>query len=162
MTKKDSVFNPIDLDFVENPTWTHEVKNLGEFMNVISKWAERTKLGDLVLLSGVVGAGKTQAVRTAVERLGGRWVSSPSFAIHQRYAVVKGFVDHVDLYRLENDADLDSTGFWDLFDHKDSTVFIEWAERMSESAWPKDRRVWKIDLSITGPESRKIHIEKKG
>ncbi|MGE3975351.1 MAG: tRNA (adenosine(37)-N6)-threonylcarbamoyltransferase complex ATPase subunit type 1 TsaE [Bdellovibrionales bacterium] len=154
-------FSTLELDFIENPIWSHEVRNLGEFMNVFERWSKLLKVGDVVLLNGVVGAGKTQLVRTVVEHLGGRWVSSPSFAIHQRYAVVKHFVDHVDLYRLVNDADLDSTGFWDLFDHRDSVLFIEWSERLPDSVWPKNRTLWKINLSVTGENSRKIQIEKK-
>jgi tRNA threonylcarbamoyladenosine biosynthesis protein TsaE len=160
--REEKVISPtLDEDFFENPSWTFEVANMGEFINVITKWSEKLKLTDLVLLSGVVGAGKTQLVRVAVESLGGRWVSSPSFAIHQRYALVKGFADHVDLYRLTSDVDLDSTGFWDLFDHKDSIVFIEWAERIAESAWPRDRTRWHVGIEVTGTQSRKVHIEKK-
>jgi len=149
-----------ELDFIEKPQWTHEVKNMGEFINIFTKWADLLKIGDIVLLDGVVGAGKTQCTRVAVERLGGRWVSSPSFAIHQRYAVVKGFVDHVDLYRLKNDADLDSTGFWDLFDHKDSIVFVEWAERLPKSIWPKDRTIWNVRIELASENSRRLKIEK--
>lgn len=149
-----------ELDFIEKPVWTLEAKNLGEFINYVNKWADLLNVGDIVLLNGPVGAGKTVVTRSAVERLGGRWVSSPSFAIHQRYAVVKGFVDHVDLYRLKNDADLDSTGFWELFDHKDNLFFIEWADRLPLSVWPKDRTIWSVFIEVASENTRRLTITK--
>lgn len=100
----------------------------------------------LVALSGDLGAGKTQLVRWFVEALGGEMPSSPTFSIHQRYETPAGSVDHVDLYRLENDADLESTGFWDLFRDDEGgggMVFVEWADRLPRDVWPREwRRVF--------------------
>jgi tRNA threonylcarbamoyladenosine biosynthesis protein TsaE len=136
----------------------YDIHDLEHFREFFSEFAHQVKPGDLVLFAGDVGAGKTTAIRSMVELLGGRWVSSPSFAVHQRYAVRNGFVDHVDLYRLENDNDLESTGFWDLFDSKESIIAIEWADRLAQDVWPHDRKKWAIHIQKSGEFSRLIEI----
>jgi len=140
----------------------HQIKDLKHYQQWISDWALELKVGDIILMDGPVGAGKTQGVRFLVESLGGRWVSSPSFAIHQRYAVVQGYVDHVDLYRLESEEDLESTGFWDLIDLKDSILIIEWPSKIQGEFWPPWRRVWHLTLEFSkaSSEARLLHVEK--
>jgi tRNA threonylcarbamoyladenosine biosynthesis protein TsaE len=86
----------------------------------------------LVLLDGPMGAGKTRFTRFFMESMGSDEACSPSFAIHNRYDTVRGAVDHIDLYRLESEEDLESTGFWDLFLEKRGIVIIEWSDRLKE------------------------------
>ena len=136
----------------------YDIQDLEHFREFFSEFAHQISPGDIVLLAGEMGAGKTTAIRSIVELLGGRWVSSPSFAIHQRYAVRNGFVDHVYLFRLEDDLDLESTGFWDLFDSRDSIIAIEWADRLSQDVWPHDRKRWTITLQKSGEFSRLIEV----
>ncbi len=136
----------------------YEIFDVEHFREFLSELSHQFQPGDLLLFAGEVGAGKTEAIRALVDRLGGRWVSSPSFAIHQRYAIRSGFLDHVDLYRLEDDSDLESTGFWDLFDTRDSIIAIEWADRLALSVWPRDRRRWLIRIQKTDEQSRLIEI----
>ncbi len=100
----------------------------------------------VVLLSGDLGAGKTQIAKWFLEGMGVTTASSPTFAIHQQYETLQGLVDHVDLYRMESDVDLESSGFWDLFLNPQGLVFVEWADRLPESVWPKDWK--KISLAI--------------
>lgn len=113
----------------------------------VSQCASTLTRPSVILLSGTLGAGKTQVVKWFVKALGGgELTSSPTFAIHQQYAVTGGLVDHVDLYRLQSDVDLESSGFWDLLGQPEGLVFVEWAERLPETVWPKD---WtKIFLSL--------------
>lgn len=128
------------------------------------KWAQefasKIPRPALVLLDGEMGAGKTQLVRWFVAALGGSTASSPTFAIHQSYESPKGALDHVDLYRLESAADLESTGFWDLLRASDALIFVEWAERVSHSVWPKDIEKIRIEISkIEGePEARLVRL----
>ncbi len=136
----------------------YNVSDVEHFREFFSELVHQIKPGDILLFSGDVGAGKTEAIRTLVEQMGGRWVSSPSFAIHQRYAIRHGFMDHVDLYRLEDDADLESTGFWDLFDGTDSIIAIEWANRLPASVWPRGRRRFEIEIVRGGESSRVIRL----
>ena len=93
----------------------------------------------VVLLDGPLGSGKTQFVKWCVVELGGgeRDVVSPTFAIHQSYACTAGAVDHLDLYRLTSDVDLESTGFWDLLREPKALLFIEWAARLPDSVFPQ-------------------------
>lgn len=90
----------------------------------------------LLLLEGPVGAGKTELVKALADCLGIRETASPSFAIHHHYENRDVSMDHVDLYRLENEDDLESTGFWDLFAAKKGLVVIEWSDRLNQDLLP--------------------------
>ncbi len=100
----------------------------------------------VILLSGEMGAGKTQVVRWLLESLGARDVASPTFAIHHAYETAQGTIDHVDLYRVESDTDLEASGFWDLLSQENGLVLIEWADRLPPSVWPQGW--WKLFLHI--------------
>jgi len=118
-------------------------------------------LREILLLKGPMGVGKTQLVRYLVEELGGSEVCSPSFAIHNRYKVPSGNIDHIDLYRLEDEDDLESTGFWDFFIQPEGLILIEWADRLDESFLPPDWRVRSItiDFGPQGLESQKRYLQ---
>lgn len=84
----------------------------------------------LVLLEGDLGAGKTTLAKGIVEGLGAGnedEVSSPTFALIQEYGSGPA-VYHIDLYRLEDDADLESLGLDDIWD-RDAVVLMEWGAR---------------------------------
>lgn len=109
----------------------------------------------LILLSGPMGAGKTQWVRYLVSSLSSQpdnneGVSSPSFSIHNRYPVDFGFVDHIDLYRLEDEEDLESTGFWDLFAMPEACIIIEWADRLDRKFFPQGWLIYEIHFNVQG------------
>lgn len=128
----------------------------------------------LVLLDGPMGAGKTQFTKFLIEALGGGdEANSPSFAIHNRYESIQGRgvgpVDHLDLFRLESEEDLESTGFWDFFREKQGIVIVEWAERLRElglashlpRTWPRlelkfERDVETTDAEVTGPSAAAV------
>lgn len=86
--------------------------------------------GDVVTLSGPLGAGKTTIARGMIEALGlvGE-VASPTFPIVIAYEPpdVRIAVAHVDLYRVDNLARLDELGLDDLRDT--SVLIVEWPER---------------------------------
>jgi len=88
--------------------------------------------GDLVLLEGDLGAGKTALARTIVRALVGDErldVPSPSFALVQPYEANGHPVLHADLYRLTSPHEVDELG---LFDRADAIVLVEWPERSDE------------------------------
>ncbi len=86
--------------------------------------------GDVVALYGDLGAGKTAFVRGALRALGyGDSVTSPTFAIVNEYKTALGRVAHFDMYRIDNEDALWSTGFYDYLDGR-SVLFIEWSENI--------------------------------
>ncbi|MEA4912915.1 MAG: tRNA (adenosine(37)-N6)-threonylcarbamoyltransferase complex ATPase subunit type 1 TsaE [Oscillospiraceae bacterium] len=94
-------------------------------------FARTLRPGDVVALTGGLGAGKTAFVRGALRALG--WtgpVASPTFAIVNEYAVNIGRVAHFDMYRIDTEDALWSTGFYDYLDGR-TVLFIEWSENIA-------------------------------
>jgi len=110
--------------------------------------------GEVVLLTGELGAGKTAFVRGLARGLGANpeEVSSPTFTIVQEYAGESVTLYHVDLYRLEP-AEIDDLGLDDLV-AGDGIVAIEWAERWKGR--PDD--VTEVRIEDPGEDRRTISI----
>jgi|SRR5215210_1805317 len=112
------------------------------------------RAGDVVLLRGELGAGKTAFVRGVARGLGASAedVSSPTFTLIQQYAG-RLTLHHVDLYRLEQ-REVDDLGLDDLVS-QDGVVAIEWADRWTHG--PADA----IDVNIedAGEDLRRIRID---
>ena len=109
-------------------------EGLGEdtLQGLASKVARVLGPGDVVVLSGEVGAGKTTFVRAAALALGvTERVTSPTYQLARGYeGLVDGqrvVVNHMDLYRLEGIEDRDALELDDYLD-PEAVTFIEWAE----------------------------------
>jgi tRNA threonylcarbamoyladenosine biosynthesis protein TsaE len=109
--------------------------------------------GDVVLLFGDLGAGKTAFVRGLARGLGAdpEDVSSPTFTLVQEYHGRLALF-HVDLYRLE-EREVDDLGLEELV-FGDGVVAIEWAERWRDR--PDD--VIEVSLEDIGDEKRRIRV----
>jgi len=95
-----------------------------ETERIAGRLAARLSPGDVVYVSGELGAGKTIFVRGACRALGVTVpVTSPTYTIGQRY----DGVSHVDLYRFERLTDADWGALEPYFE--DAIVFVEWPER---------------------------------
>ncbi len=93
--------------------------------------------GDLVLLTGELGAGKTRLAQGALRGLGSRdHVRSPTFVLIMEHAA-RIPMYHVDLYRLERGSDLDSLGL-EEYVRGEGLCLVEWADR-APGAFPPDR-----------------------
>jgi tRNA threonylcarbamoyladenosine biosynthesis protein TsaE len=116
----------------------YTTSSVAELAPVVADVAALLTARTLLLLEGPVGAGKTELVKALNLHLGIAASASPSFAIHHRYEnpITGVGVDHVDLYRLDGDDDLESTGFWDLFGVDRGLVVIEWADRLNLDLLP--------------------------
>jgi tRNA threonylcarbamoyladenosine biosynthesis protein TsaE len=118
--------------------------------------------GDVVVLSGEVGAGKTTFVRAAARALGveGR-VTSPTYQIARGYAgTVNGrtvAVNHLDLYRVEGLGASDVLEIDDYLD-PEAITFVEWAEPALE-ALESVRRPNLVSLTHRTPRTRDARIE---
>ena len=108
-----------------------------------------------VLLTGTLGSGKTYLVKELLKALGGEEALSPTFSLINSYNSAQPYsIYHVDLYRLEDNEDLESSGFWDLFAEKNSVVLIEWASKISKEDLPLDWHILNVDIQkVPGQDS---------
>ena len=93
--------------------------------------------GDVVALSGDLGAGKTTLARAMLKARGlAGEAPSPTFAIVQPYAPpeVDLAIAHVDLYRIDDQDELIELGLDDYL--YDGALLIEWPERLGSEGWP--------------------------
>jgi tRNA threonylcarbamoyladenosine biosynthesis protein TsaE len=94
-----------------------------------ARLATRLQPGDVVLIEGELGAGKTTFVRGAARALGVRDpVTSPTFSIGHRYRGREVIVSHLDLYRLHGLAD-EEPGLLADYVGEGCVAFVEWPER---------------------------------
>ncbi len=112
--------------------------------------------GDIVLLRGMLGVGKTTLIRALSEALGVNpaEVSSPTFVIANEYRGARGMrIVHMDAYRLGGDAEeLELLG-WDGLEGPDAIVLVEWAERL-EHLLARDGL--SIDIEHIGLTERRV------
>ena len=123
----------------------------GETERIAAALAERLAIGDVVTVSGELGAGKTTFVRGACRALGVTSpVTSPTFTIGHRYV---GAVDvsHLDLYRFTEVSAAEWGDLEPYFD--DAVVFVEWPEA-GASALPPARVA--VSLEHAGDDRRRI------
>jgi len=127
-----------------------------ETTNVGASLGADLQPGDVVLLYGQLGAGKTAFVRGLAEAIGAApdEVSSPTFTLVQEYAGTRGTLYHVDLYRLEP-REVQDLGLDDLVS-SDGIVAIEWAERWEGR--PDD--VIEVWIDDAGEEKRSIRVNR--
>jgi len=112
--------------------------------------------GDVILLHGDLGAGKTTLAKGIASALGvGDTVSSPSFALVNEYALPRLRLFHLDLYRLNDPADLESIGFVELTSTEDGIAIVEWPERAG--ALLPDRYLL-VDIAYAGADRRSVRV----
>ena len=117
----------------------------------------RLQPGDVVVLHGEVGAGKTTLIRGACRALGvTEPVTSPTFTIGQRYGGGRLPVSHLDLYRLEDGLDDEDPALLDDYLDPHGIVFVEWpVVTEPELSGP---RVVAVHLRHAGGDRREIEL----
>ncbi len=147
-----------DPDFDPTGAWTsHSLTDTFR----CGKWiGEHLSGGEIILLDGPLGAGKTIFVKGLGDALGLDFneVTSPSFTLVNRYEAALTLY-HLDLYRLADGAsaayavDLD-----ELLTDERAVIVIEWAERLA--GYPLPSPVYRISIEGDGAEMRRIRIAK--
>lgn len=107
------------------------VKSLEETKKLACDFASTLKGGEVVLLNGDLGAGKTTFTQFVFACLGVKdVVNSPTFAILKTYEG-KFKLHHFDTYRITFEEAVEA-GFDEVFDEKNSVIFVEWGENIAQ------------------------------
>ena len=126
---------------------------LGEIMN------ELLRAPKLVVLRGELGAGKTTLVKGMAASLGAadaEEVVSPTFTLVHEYRGRKVRLFHLDLYRLETEAEVEGLGLWEMADAPDALVLVEWGDKFASVMERAD-----AEIAITQGEvenERLLHV----
>jgi tRNA threonylcarbamoyladenosine biosynthesis protein TsaE len=111
--------------------------------------------GDVIGLSGDLGAGKTALVQGVAAGLGAAAATSPTFTIMNEYGGGRLPLVHADLYRIERARDLDELGLDERIGRGDAVAFIEWIDRFPR-VLPRDHMIVTIALSPAGGRTMSV------
>jgi tRNA threonylcarbamoyladenosine biosynthesis protein TsaE len=121
-----------------------------------ARLAEQLSPGDVIIVSGDIGAGKTTLIRGACRALGIESpVTSPTFTIGHRYEGGRWPVSHLDLYRLDG-LDAEDPALLDDYLSSDTISFVEWPAVATPQL--KGRRTLPVGLSHAGGERREVDL----
>lgn len=139
------------------PTAT-ETAAAAETEAVAARLAQLLAPGDIVLVSGDLGAGKTTFVRGACRALGVTGaVTSPSFTIARRYEG-RVAISHLDLYRLGDVGDEDPALLADEL-APDRVAFVEWPEVGSPAGLDPERVAARVQIEHRGADRRLVLVQ---
>jgi len=133
-----------------------------ETIKIGQKIADKLKAGDIVLLEGNLGAGKTTLTKGILEFFKIFDAVSPTFTLMQIYKIKKlenqeiKNIAHIDTYRLEDEQELIDIGVEDYLDDKNTISIIEWPEKIKSLLTKK--KVIYINMETTGKNLRKIVV----
>jgi tRNA threonylcarbamoyladenosine biosynthesis protein TsaE len=132
-----------------------ETRSAAETEAVGARLVERLAAGDVIVVSGEVGAGKTTLIRGAARALGVvEPITSPTFTIGRRYTGGRLPISHLDLYRLE-DIEGEDPALIEDYLGGEGLVFVEWPavgiERLGRPAL-------EVRLEHAGEDRRTIEI----
>ena len=141
---------------------TYTPKTELEQINLGTQLVKKWKGGDIILLKGDLGTGKTTLSKGIAKGLGiTQNIKSPTFTLMNVYTLekpisnIKQFV-HIDTYRLEDEQDLIDIGIEDYLGKSDTLVLIEWPEKIQKLLQTK--YTIQITLEHISNEERKITL----
>ena len=142
---------------------THEVQTEAEMLKLGEELAATLHSGDIVLLSGELGAGKTTLTKGIAQGLRIlEDITSPTFTLMNTYPVsaesdVKTLV-HIDTYRLKNQEELLEIGVEDYLGKPTTLCIIEWPEKIEGLL--KNKKTIAITIEHTKNHTRTLTIER--
>ncbi len=138
------------------PTRTLTSRSEAGTVDIGRRFATTLAAGDIVMLHGDLGAGKTAFVKGIAEGLGvsADEVSSPTFTLVQAYRGGRLPLVHVDLYRLTDPREIDDLGLDEIA--ADGVLAVEWAEKLPE--WWRQRDAIAVDITHGDGDARTIAI----
>ncbi|CUH79710.1 ADP-binding protein [Tritonibacter multivorans] len=124
---------------------------------IASDIAQRLVPGDVILLEGPIGTGKTHFCRSLIQALMTvpEDVPSPTFTLVQVYDVPAGELWHADLYRLGHADEVEELGLLAAFE--DAICLVEWPDRLEELA-PAHALTVTLSLVADAEESRTAEL----
>lgn len=134
------------------------IENLKETKKFAKKFAKLLVGGEVILLSGDLGAGKTTFTRCVLKALGVKGdITSPTFTIMREYKTKRFNIYHFDMYRIGDSSEAREFGLEDYIYSGDSRslVFIEWSENIADML---NGKFIKINISLLDDGKRKFEI----
>ncbi|HKT25295.1 MAG TPA: tRNA (adenosine(37)-N6)-threonylcarbamoyltransferase complex ATPase subunit type 1 TsaE [Terriglobales bacterium] len=114
--------------------------------------------GQLIVLRGNLGAGKTTLVKGIAEGFGAAAeedVTSPTFNLVHEYRGANVTIFHIDLYRIDTERELMTLGIDDLRSEPGAILLVEWGEKFEEI---KSHRDGEIAIEILGETQRRVSV----
>lgn len=106
-------------------------------------------------LIGDLGYGKTTLISELLKNFGCQLTHSPTFSLVNKYQLdSRLWVYHIDLYRLKNAEEVDSSGFWDLFADDQAFFIIEWIDRIDVESLPLNFKKLLLTIQKNSDDSR--------
>lgn len=133
-----------------------------ETFSIAEEFGSRLAGGEILLLTGGLGAGKTLFTKGVLSSLGFDVdeVTSPSFTLVNLYKTERFDVFHIDLWRSESGGDnaAFAVGLDEILEDECAVVIIEWAERLGNFGFAS-RKVYSIEIAGDGDDERRIEIK---
>lgn len=142
---------------MKNTETVFHCKNPRDTADAAKTVAKALRGRETVAFRGTLGAGKTTFIRALCAALGVRdEVTSPTFTLVNEYTDGPFPIYHFDMYRVESEADLFSTGYYDYLET--GVLLIEWSEKI-EKELPAG--AWRVEMRYgREPEERIIRWER--
>jgi tRNA threonylcarbamoyladenosine biosynthesis protein TsaE len=124
-----------------------------ETFSLAKQIGKKLKGTEVILLSGELGAGKTifaKGIAAGLDIDDVNQVCSPSYTLVNIYSA-KFPIYHIDLYRLDNESEIDGLGWEDFLDQ--GVIVVEWGEKLKF-----DLEAIRVEIEVSGDQKRKIRI----
>jgi tRNA threonylcarbamoyladenosine biosynthesis protein TsaE len=156
---------PMDFSKNQNPkpeTGTYNCETPQDTFDLGEKIGETLGGGEMLLLSGGLGAGKTLLTKGILYALDfdADEVTSPSFTLVNLYRTPKFDVYHIDLWRIDERSNAaGAVGLGEILEDEKAVTIVEWSERLKDFPFPE--KTFRITIEGDGDDARRISINAK-